>query len=377
MPSSTKTGPTSKVWSGSDIRETFLRFFETKGHRRVHSSSLVPANDPTLLFTNAGMNQFKDVFLGLERRDYSRATTSQKCVRAGGKHNDLENVGFTRRHHTFFEMLGNFSFGDYFKKDAIAYAWELVTSPEWFGIPRDRLYVTIFKGENAVPRDEEAYNLWLGQGVPANRIHEYGMKDNFWQMGDTGPCGPCSEIFYDMGIEAAETPGVDKPFGQDDARYVEIWNLVFMQFDRNAQGELNLLPKPSIDTGMGLERVAAVLEGKVSNFETDLFTPLIKRAAELTGVKDDVENASLRIIADHARASTFLIGDGVQPSNEGRGYVLRKILRRGIRHGRLLGQDKPFMCQMVYAVRDEMQNAYPELKESADRVAKTIEAEEN
>ncbi|HTW48783.1 MAG TPA: alanine--tRNA ligase-related protein, partial [Acidobacteriaceae bacterium] len=217
MPSSKKT------WSGAEIREAFLRFFETKGHRRVHSSSLVPANDPTLLFTNAGMNQFKDVFLGLEKRDYSRATTSQKCVRAGGKHNDLENVGFTRRHHTFFEMLGNFSFGDYFKADAIAYAWELVTSPEWFGLPKDRLYVTIFKGENGVPRDEEAYKLWLGQGVPAERIHEYGMKDNFWQMGDTGPCGPCSEIFYDMGIEAAETSGVDKPFGQDEARYVEIW----------------------------------------------------------------------------------------------------------------------------------------------------------
>jgi alanyl-tRNA synthetase len=401
MPSSKNPGK----WTGSAIREAFLKFFESKGHRRVHSSSLVPANDPTLLFTNAGMNQFKDVFLGLERRDYSRATTSQKCVRAGGKHNDLENVGFTRRHHTFFEMLGNFSFGDYFKKDAIAYAWELVTSPEWFGIPKDRLYVTIFKGENGVPRDEEAYKLWLGQGVPAERIGEYGMKDNFWQMGDTGPCGPCSEIFYDMGIEAAETPGVDKPFGQDDARYVEIWNLVFMQFDRNAQGELNLLPKPSIDTGMGLERVAAVLEGVVSNFETDLFVPLIKRAAELTGTSTQAtgfvsghdfsraekppkkegalapadkltDNASLRIIADHARASTFLIDDGVLPSNEGRGYVLRKILRRGIRHGRLLGQEKPFMYQMVYAVRDEMQDAYPELKESADRVAKMVEAEE-
>jgi alanyl-tRNA synthetase len=397
--------------SGSEIREMFLKFFETKGHRRVHSSSLVPANDPTLLFTNAGMNQFKDVFLGLEHRDYNRATTSQKCVRAGGKHNDLENVGFTRRHHTFFEMLGNFSFGDYFKKDAIAYAWELVTSPEWFGIPKDRLYVTIFKGENGVPRDEEAYNLWLAQGVPADRIHEYGSKDNFWQMGDTGPCGPCSEIFYDMGIEASET-GEDKPFGQDDARYVEIWNLVFMQFDRNQQGELNLLPKPSIDTGMGLERTAAVLQGKVSNFETDLFTPLIRRAAELTmgwtsktqtsesglvsghdfsraeqqpekngalaleGNLDLTGNASLRIIADHARAATFLISDGVLPSNEGRGYVLRKILRRGIRHGRLLGQEKPFMCEMVYAVRNEMQAAYPELKESADRVARVIEAEE-
>ncbi|MCL6463794.1 MAG: alanine--tRNA ligase, partial [Acidobacterium ailaaui] len=344
--------------SGNEIREMFLRFFETKGHRRVHSSSLVPANDPTLLFTNAGMNQFKDVFLGLEQRDYSRATTSQKCVRAGGKHNDLENVGFTRRHHTFFEMLGNFSFGDYFKKEAIAYAWELVTSPEWFGIPKDRLYVTIFKGENGVPRDEEAYNLWLAQGVPADRIHEYGMKDNFWQMGDTGPCGPCSEIFYDMGIEASET-GEDRPFGQDDSRYVEIWNLVFMQFDRNAQGELNLLPKPSIDTGAGLERMAAVLQGKISNFETDLFTPLIERAAELTGHSAGnpaarqtngsvlTGNASLRIIADHARAATFLISDGVLPSNEGRGYVLRKILRRGIRHGRLLGQEKPFMCQMV------------------------------
>ncbi|MGA7523332.1 MAG: alanine--tRNA ligase [Acidobacteriaceae bacterium] len=376
-----------KQWTGAGIREAFLRFFETKGHRRVHSSSLVPANDPTLLFTNAGMNQFKDVFLGLERRDYARATTSQKCVRAGGKHNDLENVGFTRRHHTFFEMLGNFSFGDYFKKDAIAYAWELVTSPEWYGIPKDRLYVTIFKGENGVPRDEEAYKLWL-EHVPAERIFEYGMKDNFWQMGDTGPCGPCSEIFYDMGMEAAETPGVDKPFGRDEARYVEIWNLVFMQFDRTlnvttGQGELNLLPKPSIDTGMGLERVAAVLEGVVSNFETDLFVPLIARASDLTrqgtghrAQSSDRDAASLRIIADHARASTFLISDGVLPSNEGRGYVLRKILRRGIRHGRLLGQEAPFMFQMVYAVRDEMQDAYPELKESADRVAKVVEAEE-
>jgi alanyl-tRNA synthetase len=386
--------------SGSEIREMFLKFFETKGHRRVHSSSLVPANDPTLLFTNAGMNQFKDVFLGLEQRDYKRATTSQKCVRAGGKHNDLENVGFTRRHHTFFEMLGNFSFGDYFKKDAIAYAWELVTSPEWFGIPKDRLYVTIFKGENGVPRDEEAYNLWLAQGVPADRIHEYGSKDNFWQMGDTGPCGPCSEIFYDMGVEASET-GVDKPFGQDEARYVEIWNLVFMQFDRNVQGELNLLPKPSIDTGMGLERTAAVLQGKISNFETDLFVPLIVRAAHLTGFRSirpavppanslpltaeqqkEAElfqilgSPSLRIIADHARAATFLISDGVNPANEGRGYVLRKILRRGIRHGRLLGQNNPFMHQMVYAVRDEMLSAYPELADSAEHVVRVVFAEE-
>jgi alanyl-tRNA synthetase len=363
----------------------FLKFFETKGHRRVHSSSLVPANDPTLLFTNAGMNQFKDVFLGLEKRDYSRATTSQKCVRAGGKHNDLENVGFTRRHHTFFEMLGNFSFGDYFKKDAIAFAWELVTSPDWFGIPKDRLYVTIFEGDAEVPRDDEAERLWMDVGVPKERIFTYGRKDNFWQMGETGPCGPCSEIFYDMGMEAAETPGVDRPFGEDEARYVEIWNLVFMQFDRAAVTDakglvtdytLTPLPKPSIDTGMGLERVAAVLQGVISNFETDLFTPLIAKAAELTGVKNDLGNASLRIIADHARASTFLINDGVQPSNEGRGYVLRKILRRGIRHGRLLGQEKPFMFQMVYAVRDEMAGAYPELKESADRVAKVVEAEE-
>jgi alanyl-tRNA synthetase len=382
--------------TGNEIRELFLRFFESKGHRRVHSSSLVPANDPTLLFTNAGMNQFKDLFLGAEKRDYRRATTSQKCVRAGGKHNDLENVGFTRRHHTFFEMLGNFSFGDYFKREAIAFAWELVTSPEWFGIPKDRLYVTIFEGTADVPRDDEAERFWIETGVPKERIFEYGLKDNFWQMGETGPCGPCSEIFYDMGIEAAEAPGVDRSFGQDEARYVEIWNLVFMQFDRSAIVEngktagfkLTPLPKPSIDTGMGLERVAAVLEGKVSNFETDLFTPLIARAEELTGkrVSDsaleresrtaDEDTASLRIIADHARAATFLISDGVLPTNEGRGYVLRKILRRGIRHGRLLGQEKPFLFEMVYAVRDLMQGAYPELIDSADRVAKVVEAEE-
>jgi alanyl-tRNA synthetase len=389
--------------TGNEIRELFLRFFESKGHRRVHSSSLVPANDPTLLFTNAGMNQFKDLFLGAEKREYSRATTSQKCVRAGGKHNDLENVGFTRRHHTFFEMLGNFSFGDYFKREAIQFAWELVTSPEWFGIAKDRLYVTIFEGapDYGVPRDDEAEQYWLEVGVPKERIHQYGLKDNFWQMGETGPCGPCSEIFYDMGIEAAETPGVDKPFGQDDARYVEIWNLVFMQFERSVAAgsgisgsgktveyKLEPLPKPSIDTGMGLERVSAVLQGKVSNFETDLFTPLIARAEELTGKgvseraleqetrSADDDAASLRIIADHARAATFLISDGVLPSNEGRGYVLRKILRRAIRHGRLLGQEKPFLYQMVYAVRDLMQGAYPELIDSADRVAKVVEAEE-
>jgi alanyl-tRNA synthetase len=381
--------------TGNEIRELFLHFFETKGHRRVHSSSLVPANDPTLLFTNAGMNQFKDVFLGAERRDYARATTSQKCVRAGGKHNDLENVGFTRRHHTFFEMLGNFSFGDYFKREAIQFAWELVTSEEWMGIPKDRLYVTIFEGADGVPRDDEAEQYWMETGVPKERIFQYGKADNFWQMGETGPCGPCSEIFYDMGLEASET-GRDLPFGQDDARYVEIWNLVFMQFDRSAvtdaQGKttykLTPLPKPSIDTGMGLDRVAAVLQRKLSNFETDLFTPLIERAEELTGKrvsqsdleKDtrtaDEDAASLRIIADHARAATFLVSDGVLPSNEGRGYVLRKIIRRAIRHGRLLGQEKPFLFEMVSAVRDLMQGAYPELNDSADRVASVIQAEE-
>ncbi len=371
--------------SGSETRETFLRFFESKGHRRVHSSSLVPANDPTLLFTNAGMNQFKDVFLGVEKRDYLRATTSQKCVRAGGKHNDLENVGFTRRHHTFFEMLGNFSFGDYFKKDAVAYAWELVTSDEWYGLAKDKLYCTIFQGEGSIPRDEEAERHWLAQGVPQERIFAMGMKDNFWAMGDTGPCGPCSEIHYDMGPAASDEGHTDCKFPCECGRYVEIWNLVFMQFDRNAAGELTPLPKPSIDTGMGLERVSAVVQGVLSNYDTDLFTPLIARAAELTGVDLNKElaaeektrsAASLRVIADHARACTFLISDGVLPANEGRGYVLRKILRRGIRHGRLLGQSKPFMHEMVYAVRDLMKNAYPELVESAKGVANIILSEE-
>jgi alanyl-tRNA synthetase len=380
--------------TGSEIRRKFLDFFIQKGHREVHSSSLVPANDPTLLFTNAGMNQFKDVFLGLEKRDYARATTSQKCVRAGGKHNDLENVGFTNRHHTFFEMLGNFSFGDYFKKDAIAYAWELITSPEWFGIDKAKLYVTIFMGENGVPRDAEAYDLWLGQGVPKDRIYEFGAKDNFWQMGDTGPCGPCSEIHYDMGVAASDQGHTDCRVGCDCGRYVELWNLVFMQFDRDASGKLNPLPKPSIDTGAGLERMAAVLQGVISNYETDLFNPLIERAAELVRLTiasveaDEVLSsnesrgyvlksaAPLRVIADHSRAATFLISDGVTPSNEGRGYVLRKIIRRAITHGRLLGQTKPFLHEMVFAVRDLMQDAYPELKESADRVSKAIGAEE-
>jgi alanyl-tRNA synthetase len=375
--------------TGSEIREKFLRFFEEKGHRRVHSSSLVPHNDPTLLFTNAGMNQFKDVFLGLEKRDYSRATTSQKCVRAGGKHNDLENVGFTNRHHTFFEMLGNFSFGDYFKKDAIAYAWELITSPNWYAIPKEKLYVTIFKGENNVPRDAEAYDLWAAQGVPKDRIYELGMKDNFWQMGDTGPCGPCSEIHYDMGVKASDQGHTDCAFTCDCGRYVEIWNLVFMQFDRDAGGKLNPLPKPSIDTGMGLERIAAVRQDVISNYDTDLFTPLINQAAELVGmnladllveVGKEVHNAksaaSLRVIADHSRAATFLISDGVLPSNEGRGYVLRKIIRRAITHGQLLGQKGTFLYQMPYKVLEVMKDAYPELNESINRVSQTILGEE-
>ncbi|MGH9531246.1 MAG: alanine--tRNA ligase, partial [Terriglobales bacterium] len=374
--------------TGSEIREMFLRYFEQQGHRRVHSSSLVPANDPTLLFTNAGMNQFKDVFLGVEKREYVRATTSQKCVRAGGKHNDLENVGFTNRHHTFFEMLGNFSFGDYFKKEAIEYAWELVTSKDWYGIPKEKLYFTVFKGESAtadVPRDAEAYDFWLKVGAPKDRVREMGMKDNFWAMGDTGPCGPCSELHYDMGAAASDLGHADCKFPCDCGRYVEIWNLVFMQFDRDASGTLNPLPKPCVDTGAGLERVTAVLQGKVSNYDTDLFTPLMQRAAELTGVSlvKELEKeahqktaASLRVIADHARATTFLISDGVVPSNEGRGYVLRKIMRRGIRHGRLLGQEKPFLHEMVYAVRDLMKGAYPELMDSAERVARIVVGEE-
>ncbi|HEY6372818.1 MAG TPA: alanine--tRNA ligase [Candidatus Sulfotelmatobacter sp.] len=375
--------------TGSEIRRKFLDFFVHKGHKEVHSSSLVPANDPTLLFTNAGMNQFKDVFLGLEKRDYSRATTSQKCVRAGGKHNDLENVGFTNRHHTFFEMLGNFSFGDYFKKDAIAYAWELITSPEWFGIAQDKLYVTIFEGAGeelgVIPRDGEAEEGWLRQGVPQERIFAMGAKDNFWQMGDTGPCGPCSEIHYDMGVAASDQGHADCKFGCECGRYVEIWNLVFMQFDRDASGKLNPLPKPSIDTGMGLERVASVLQGVISNYDTDLFTPLIKRAAELTGTSLNKQlskeahtksAASLRVIADHSRAATFLISDGVLPANDGRGYVLRKIIRRAITHGRLLGQTRPFLYETVFAVRDLMRGAYPELNETADRVSKAVQVEE-
>ncbi len=365
----------------------FLKFFETRDrpHRRVRSSSLVPTNDPTLLFTNAGMNQFKDVFLGLEQRDYSRATTSQKCVRAGGKHNDLENVGFTNRHHTFFEMLGNFSFGDYFKKDAIAYAWELITSPDWFGIPVDKLTFTVFGGAEVTPgktlaTDEEALKLWADVGAPRDKIVAVpGLKENFWAMGDTGPCGPCSEIHYDMGPAASDAGHTDCKFGCDCGRYVEIWNLVFMQFNRDASGTIAPLPKPSIDTGAGLERLAAVLQGKISNFDTDLFTPLIECAGELTGTRPGASSrsdASLRIIADHARATTFLISDGVIPSNEGRGYVLRKILRRGMRHGRLLGATGPFMTAMTGAVQKVMHGAYPELDETIERVSKVVQSEE-
>jgi alanyl-tRNA synthetase len=391
--------PTSgRFWSGNDIREAFLRFFESKGHRRVRSSSLVPHGDPTLLFTNAGMNQFKDVFLGLEKRDYTRATSAQKCVRAGGKHNDLENVGFTKRHHTFFEMMGNFSFGDYFKKEAIAFAWELVTSKEWFGIDKAKLYTTVFGGAEVAPGttlgvDEEARGFWLEQNVPADRVVPIpGLKDNFWAMGDTGPCGPCSEIFYDMGPEASEEGHADCKFPCDCGRYVEIWNLVFMQFNRDlpavagASGKLTPLPKPCVDTGLGLERAAAVLQGVISNYDTDLFVPLLKRAAELCGVDYEKEisseaggngAASLRVIADHARATTFLITDGVVPSNEGRGYVLRKIMRRAIRHGRLLGATKPFLSEMVETVRKLMGQAYPELLErAAARVPEIVLLEE-
>ncbi len=317
---------TKKFISGNDIREKFLQFFESKGHRCVRSSSLVPHGDPTLLFTNAGMNQFKDVFLGLEKREYNRATTAQKCVRAGGKHNDLENVGFTKRHHTFFEMLGNFSFGDYFKEKAIPYAWELVTSAEWYGIEKAKLYVTVFGGAEVSPGttlgvDEEARKIWLEQNVPVDRIVPVpGLKDNFWAMGDTGPCGPCSEIFYDMGVEASEEGHADCKFPCDCGRYVEIWNLVFMQFNRDAARHSYSPAEAVVDTGMGLERTAAVLQGVISNYDTDLFVPLLKRAAELCGVDFQREErleegkggaASLRVIADHARATTFLITDGV------------------------------------------------------------------
>src|ERR1700736_3276920 len=367
--------------TGNEIRSKFLKYFADRGHRTVRSSSLVPVNDPTLLFTNAGMNQFKDIFLGLEQREYTRATSSQKCVRAGGKHNDLKSGVFTKPHHSFCEILENFSCGEYFKKDAVAYAWELVTSSQWCGIPVDKLYFTVFGGAEVAPGkilgvDEEALNLWINVGAPKDRVISVpGLKENFWAMGDTGPCGPCSELHYDMGPAASDQGHTDCKFGCECGRYVEIWNLVFMQFNRicdlcDVKGNclethLEPLPKPSVDTGAGLERLAAVLQGKISNFDTDLFAPLIARATELTGARPGASarsDASLRIIADHARASTFLISDGVIPSNEGRGYVLRKILRRGIRHGRMLGASEPFMFKMVNAVRNEMQTAYPELK---------------
>ncbi len=377
---------TEKQWTGNEVRKTFLKFFEERGHRVVRSSSLVPMNDPTLLFTNAGMNQFKDVFLGLEKRDYNRATTCQKCVRAGGKHNDLENVGFTNRHHTFFEMLGNFSFGDYFKKDAIAFAMELITSPDWYGIPLEKLYFTVFGGAEVsgkmLAADDEAASLWVNIGAPKDRVIEIpGLKDNFWAMGDTGPCGPCSEIFYDMGVAASDQGHSDCLFPCDCGRYVEIWNLVFMQFNRDATGNLNPLPKPSVDTGMGLERTTAVLEHVISNYDTDLFKPLMQEATWLCGkeavqVTDAASQASLRIIADHSRAATFLISDGVIPSNEGRGYVLRKIIRRALRHARALNAPSPFLSTMSGHVRHLMKDAYPDLEEHASRTTRVLDEEE-
>jgi len=375
--------------TGNEVRKTFLKFFEERGHRVVRSSSLVPTNDPTLLFTNAGMNQFKDVFLGLEQRDYNKATTCQKCVRAGGKHNDLENVGFTNRHHTFFEMLGNFSFGDYFKEQAIKYAWELVTAPEWFNIPLEKLYFTVFGGAEIAPRkklgtDKDAAALWVKVGAPKDRVIAVpGLKENFWAMGDVGPCGPCSEIFYDMGPAASDQGHTDCKFGCECGRYVEIWNLVFMQFNRDANGTLNPLPKPSVDTGAGLERLASALLNlgdpyEWSNYDTDLFRPLMEEAAQLTGldISDGDEEVSLRIIADHSRAATFLISDGVHPSNEGRGYVLRKIVNRA-----LLNAGKPeasllsVLPGMVKAVAEHMKDPYPELIEAVQPISAVLRTE--
>jgi alanyl-tRNA synthetase len=356
------------------IRKMFLDFFAARGHRVVRSSSLVPASDPTLLFANAGMNQFKDLFLGLEKRDYTRATTSQKCVRAGGKHNDLENVGYTRRHLTFFEMLGNFSFGDYFKAEAIEFAWDLVTRD--FALPKDRLYVTVFR------EDDEAERLWLKiAGIPKDRIFRLDERDNFWQMGETGPCGPCSEIHFDMGIEAA-APGREHEQFPSDAgdRFVEIWNLVFMQYDRDAQGVLTPLPRPSVDTGMGLERIAAVMQGKLSVFDTDLLRPIMEKAADLFRLAPGTDariDTTLRIVADHARSTAFLIHDGVLPANDGRGYVLRKIMRRAMRHARLAGVEEPFLYQLTGFVAESISGAYPEMLESVQRVARVVKDEEH
>jgi alanyl-tRNA synthetase len=352
--------------SSAELRAAFLDFFRGHGHTVVPSSSLVPGNDPTLLFTNAGMVQFKDVFLGKEHRNYVRASSSQRCVRAGGKHNDLENVGYTARHHTFFEMLGNFSFGDYFKREAIRYAWDFVTGT--LGIPAERLWVTVYE------EDDGAAEIWLEEiGIDPGRFTRMGVKSNFWAMGDTGPCGPCSEIFYDHG------PGIDGgPPGspdEDGDRYVEIWNLVFMQFDRAADGNMTPLPKPSVDTGMGLERIAAVMQGVHSNYDIDLFRHLIAEAARLTGAKD-LQSSSLRVIADHIRACSFLVVDGVLPSNEGRGYVLRRIMRRAIRHGFMLGQREPFFHALVPALDQEMGEAYPELRAQRAQVERVIRQEE-
>lgn len=361
----------------TELRQKFLKFFESKGHTIVRSSSLVPHDDPTLLFTNAGMNQFKDVFLGFDKRPYNRATTAQKCVRAGGKHNDLENVGYTARHHTFFEMMGNFSFGDYFKRDAIHFAWEFLTSPEWLNIPKDKLLATVYA------EDDEAYNIWLNEiGMPAERIVRIGdnkgaqyASDNFWQMGDTGPCGPCSEIFYDHGEEIwGGIPGSPE---EDGDRWIEIWNCVFMQFNRDEQGNMNPLPKPSVDTGMGLERMAAVMQHVHSNYEIDLFQDLLKAVARETGAPFNMEEPSLKVIADHIRSCSFLIADGVLPSNEGRGYVLRRIIRRAVRHGYKLGQSKPFFHKLVADLVKEMGDAYPELKEKQVQIEEALKNEES
>ncbi len=366
-----------KIMKTSELRQKFLKFFETKGHTVVRSSSLVPHDDPTLLFTNAGMNQFKDVFLGFDKRPYSRATTAQKCVRAGGKHNDLENVGYTARHHTFFEMMGNFSFGDYFKRDAIHFAWEFLTSPEWLNIPKDKLLATVYA------EDDEAYNIWLNEiGMPSERIVRIGdnkgakyASDNFWQMGDTGPCGPCSEIFYDHGEEIwGGIPGSPE---EDGDRWIEIWNCVFMQFNRDEQGNMNPLPKPSVDTGMGLERMAAVMQHVHSNYEIDLFQDLLKAVARETGAAFSMEEPSLKVIADHIRSCSFLIADGVLPANEGRGYVLRRIIRRAVRHGYKLGQSKPFFHKLVADLVKEMGDAYPELKEKQAQIEEALKNEES
>jgi alanyl-tRNA synthetase len=360
-----------------DIRSSFLKYFERHGHRVVPSSPLLPGDDPTLLFTNAGMNQFKDVFLGREKRDYARATTSQKCMRVSGKHNDLDNVGPSLRHHTFFEMLGNFSFGDYFKQDAIELAWNLLTR-EW-GLDPSTLYVTVFKGEKGIPRDDEGYKRWL-DFVPADHIGELGMADNFWAMGDTGPCGRCSEIYVDRGSSVPGSGNFIHDVESGSERFVEIWNNVFMEFERNDQGVLTPLPAPSIDTGMGLERISAVMQGSTSNYDTPLFMPLLDAIGKMSGhaynksmIPTDV---SMRVVADHARASTFLIADGVVPSNEWRGYVLRKIMRRAMRHGRKLGMHEPFLHSLVDVLVDEMGDAYPELKAGRAAIAQVIKSEE-